>query len=78
MDEVSSIVELIKNAGPIGGGVLFGYALHKGWIVLGREYGDCIKSRDAYKALLDTHAAKLEDRLDRYEADRDKQHVTTR
>lgn len=68
MAEVQTLIELVRSAGPVGFAVLLGYAVHKGWLVLGREHDDCVKQRDAYKALLDNHAVKLEARLDRYES----------
>jgi hypothetical protein len=70
------LIEFLSKAGPTAILVGIGIAVNKGWLVLGREYNECSKQRDAYKLLLDNHADKLEARLDKYEAEREGRNVT--
>lgn len=72
----TEILQLLRDAGLIGGFVLLGWALINRKIVLGWVFEACVNEKEELRKLLNAHAAKIEAKIDRLEADRDKTHAT--
>lgn len=71
METIGPLSEFIRDGGIIAGCILLGFAVHKRFLVLGRELEQCERRNDTLEALANKHADKLESRLDRFEAERE-------
>lgn len=74
MDVLQQVFEFIDKAGTIGLAIGVAYGLWKRHIVLGWVYGECEMRLQNLDVLLNAHAAKMEAKIERLEAERDKRY----
>ena len=71
MEAYLPLIDFLSKAGPTALLVAVGVAVHRKFLVLGREMEQCEKRVNVLEQLATKHADKLEARLDKFEAERE-------
>jgi hypothetical protein len=75
MENFDAILNLADKIGVMAGGILLGIALHKKMLVLGWTYAECQSRLETCGTIATGYATKIEAKLERLEAQREKQNA---